>query len=86
MKGQLPCPPVEATITVHLPSRAWAVSAEEEMRAEGLATSLARVADRNGLWALEISGCAERIALIRAALLPAPPKFDWEAGVNRWVS
>ena len=76
---------MEETITVRLPSHGWAISAEEDLRAEGLATTLARAADRDGLWALEIRGCPERIALIRATLQPSPPQFDWRACVNAWL-
>jgi hypothetical protein len=72
-------------VTVRLPDRAWAECAREDLLAEGLCVQLCSAADDDGLWALDVSGCAEKIRAIRQSLEPAPPPFDWAACVNEWL-
>ena len=79
-------PALDERVTVFLPNRAWAECARQDLAAEGLSVRLAANADCEGLWALEVSGCAEKIAAIRASLQPPPTRFDWAACVNDWLT
>jgi len=52
---------------------------------EGLFAKVAECADCDGLWAIEVRGCAEKIDAIRQSLEPAPQRFDWATCVNDWL-
>ena len=71
------------TITVRLPSRAWAEAAVEDLNRAGC---LARLAcereDPEGMWAVEVTGTADQVREIRLATAPPCPKVDWESFVN----
>ena len=53
--------------------------------AEGLCVQLAASADRDGLWALDISVRPEKVREIRCCLKPVPPPFAWATCVNGWL-
>jgi hypothetical protein len=73
------------SIVVRFPGRKWALSAIDDLRAEGCSARLAGC-DGEGLWLLEVEGPDCHISVIRDALHVPPTRVCWESFVNAAVA
>ena len=73
-------------IVVKIPTRPWAVSAVDDLIAEGVKAKLLDCQDAAGLYQVEVSGCPESIALIRYELHIAENRVCWETFVNEAIT
>ena len=73
---------MEDSIVIKVPTRPWALCAIDDLAAEGLTAVLLDCTDDAGLYQLHVSGCSERINVIRYELHVAENRVCWESFVN----
>jgi hypothetical protein len=73
---------VDDSIVIHLPRRDWAISALDDLRGEGCRGVLVGGPDCDGQWALQVTGPAEKIAMMRYEMNLDANRICWEQYIN----
>ena len=77
---------MDDSIVIKVPTRPWALCAIKDLEREGLTAVLLDRQDADGLYQLQVSGCAETISVMRYELHVAENRVCWETFVNEAIA